>query len=167
MTSQVRYNTKEQIFLTQFYIYMVDVHHTTYEEFNELMLISQPEFSKFINSFKQMINDLKLNCSLLIEKTYPEEYDSNFKINTYYLQQIGEDYYFEYEHLNEEQLIKYSMIIVYLMLRNHQYVTTSLLETIFPNFTRKTMFNLLNKLKEIIPGEIEKNEIFSYVIELD
>ena len=53
------------------------------------------------------------------------------------------------------------------MLRNHQYVATTLLETIFPNFTRKTMFHLLSKLKEIIPGEIEKNEVFSYVIELD
>ncbi len=29
------------------------------------------------------------------------------------------------------------------------------------------MFNLINKLKEIIPGEIDKNQLLSYVIELD
>ena len=29
------------------------------------------------------------------------------------------------------------------------------------------MFNMVAKLKEIIPGEIDKNELLSYVIELD
>ena len=53
------------------------------------------------------------------------------------------------------------------MLRNHQYVTTSYLSQIFSNFNKKTMFNLINKLKEIVPGEIDKNELFSYVLELD
>ena len=77
------------------------------------------------------------------------------------------DNHFEYEHLNEVQLIKYSMTIVYLMLRNKQYVTTNYLITIFSNFNKKTMFNMVSKLKEIIPGEINKNKYLSYVIKLD
>lgn len=52
------------------------------------------------------------------------------------------------------------------MLRNHQYITTSYLSKIFPNFNKKNMFNLINKLKEIIPGEIDNNELLSYIIEL-
>ena len=59
------------------------------------------------------------------------------------------------------------MTIIYLMLRNKQYVTTNYLISIFPNFTKKTMFNLLTKLKEIIPGEINKNKYLSYVIDLN
>jgi len=58
------------------------------------------------------------------------------------------------------------MTITYLMLRNHQYITTSYLSKIFPNFNKKNMFNLINKLKEIIPGEIDNNELLSYIIEL-
>ena len=74
---------------------------------------------------------------------------------------------FEYEHLNEEQLIKYSLTIVYLFLRNSQYVTTNLLQSIFPNFTRKTSSSLFQKLRVIISGELEKNRLLSYVIDLD
>lgn len=53
------------------------------------------------------------------------------------------------------------------MLRNKQYVTKQYLNSIFPNFNKKIMFNLISKLKEIVPGEIDKNELFSYIIELD
>ena len=57
---------------------------------------------------------------------------------------LNMDNHFEYEHLNENQLIKYSMTIVYLMLRNKQYVTTNYLATIFPNLNKKTMFNMVS-----------------------
>ncbi len=53
------------------------------------------------------------------------------------------------------------------MLRNEQYVTTNYLATIFPNLNKKTMFNMVSKLKEIIPVEINKNQLLSYVIDLD
>ena len=53
------------------------------------------------------------------------------------------------------------------MLRNKQYVTTKYLISIFPNFNKKTMFAMVSKLKEIIPGEINKNKYLSYIINLD
>lgn len=167
MTSQMRYNTKEQIFITQLYIYLLEEHHVTYYEFNELMEISPSQFSVYLKTFKQMIKDLRLRCELLEETNKSYEYENQFGVKTYYLQSISNDYYFEYEHLNEEQLIKYSLTIVYLFLRNSQYVTTNLLQSIFPNFTRKTSSNLFQKLREIIPGELEKNQLLSYVIDLD
>lgn len=166
MTSQIKYNTKEQIFLTHFYIYMYDEHKATYESFNELMDISPSQFSTFIKSFKQMITDLNLKCVFSKETIKQIDYETQFGTNVYYLTSL-DDISFEYEHLNEEQLIKYSMTIVYLMLLNHQYVTTALLKDIFPNFDKQTMFYLINKLKEIVPGDIDKNELFSYVLEID
>jgi len=167
MTSQMKYNTKLQIFLTQFLIYLIDEKEVTYESFAELMDISKSQFSIFIKEFFKMINDLRLRYQ--ITKDQDEYIDDKGHVLTYiyHLNNLDIDYHFEYEHLNEEALVKYSMTIVYLMLRNKQYVTTNLLTSIFPNFNKKTMFNLLSKLKEIIPGEIDKNQLLSYVIELD
>lgn len=162
----MKYNTKEQIFLTQFFIYMQEEGETTYEDFKELMDITKPQFSLFVKSFKQMLSDLKMNYELIIEPIKDIEHTNRFATNKYHLIHIGNNN-FNYEDLDEERLVKYSMFIVFLMLRNKQYVTKQYLDSIFPNFNKKIMFNLISKLKEIVPGEIDKNELFSYIIELD
>lgn len=168
MKSQMRYNTKKQIFLTQFLIYLIDEGQATYESFSELMPnILNSEFTMFIVDFKKMLSDLRLNYSLVKEERINPDNIAQFGVITYYLNSLGIDNHFEYEHLDEESLIKYSMTIVYLMLRNKQYITTTYLSSIFPYFNKKIMFNLLTKLKEIIPGEINKNQYFSYIIDLD
>ncbi|MCR4898285.1 MAG: hypothetical protein K5892_03570, partial [Acholeplasmatales bacterium] len=80
----------------------------------------------------------------------------------YYLQEIGYNYKFDYIDLNDEQRIRYSMPIVYLMLKNQQYITTKELSNIFPNFNRNVMMNLMNKLRDIVSEDIILNEINSY-----
>ena len=75
------------------------------------------------------------------------------------------DYSFDYDDLDEYKLIKYSMTIVYLMLKNHKHITSSYLSEIFPRFTRKTMQTLISNLKEIISDDIVKNELASYAFE--
>lgn len=162
----MKYNTKEQIFLTQFFIYMQEEGETIYEDFKELMDITKPQFSLFVKSFKQMLSDLKMNYELIIEPVKDIEHTNRFATNKYHLIHI-ENNNFNYEDLDDEKLVKYSMFIVYLMLRNKQYVTKQYLDFIFPGFNKKIMFNLISKLKEIVPGEIDKNELFSYIIELD
>lgn len=87
-----------------------------------------------------------------------------FNIKTYYLQIIGYDYKFEYMDLSDEKRIRYSMPIVYLMLKNHHYITTKELSNIFPNFNRNVMMNLMNKLRDIVSEDITLNEINSYVL---
>lgn len=167
MISQMRYNTKLQIFLTQFLIYILEEKEVTYESFKELMDISKSEFSEFIREFFAMVDDLKLRYRIVKEQILNPDNLGLKPTNIYHLNDLDMDNYFEYEHLNEIQLIKYSMTIVYLMLRNKQYVTTNYLITIFPNFNKKTMFTMVSKLKEIIPGEMDKNKYLSYVIDLD
>lgn len=167
MTSQMRYNTKIQIFLTQFLIYLIEEKQVTYDSFTELMDISKSQFSEFIKDFFKMVDDLKLRYKIIKDQEVNIDNTGYRATNIYHLNDLDMDNHFEYEHLNETQLIKYSMTIVYLMLRNKQYVTTNYLATIFPNFNKKTMFNMVSKLKEIIPGEINKNQLLSYIIELD
>ena len=159
----VKYNTNLQMFLTQMLIYLIDNHHVTREEFNELFEVPSSKFSQYMKEFKQMLEDLKMDIILSKFKRKEDE-DSlgNFKTNYYYVTYI-EPYKFDYMDLNEEKLIKYSMTIVYLMLKNHQYVTTSLLEDIFPNFNKKTMANLKDKLSLVVADDIGKNEINSYI----
>ncbi len=114
-----------------------------------------------------MVDDLKLRYKIIKDQEVNIDNTGYRATNIYHLNDLDMDNHFEYEHLNENQLIKYSMTIVYLMLRNKQYVTTNYLAKIFPNFNKKTMFNMVAKLKEIIPGEINKNQLLSYVIDLD
>ena len=57
------------------------------------------------------------------------------------------------------------MTIVYLMLKNQQYITTKELSNVLPNFNRNVMMNLMNKLRDIVSEDIIKNEISSYVLE--
>ena len=163
MTS-VKYNTTLQMFLTQMLIYLIDNHHVTREEFNDLFEVPSSKFSQYMREFGQMLEDLKMD--IIISKfKRKEDVDSlgNFKTNYYYVTYI-EPYKFDYMDLSEDQYVKYSMTIVYLMLKNHQYVTTSILEDIFPNFNKKTMANLKDKLSLVIADDIGKNEINSYIL---
>lgn len=162
--ASVKYNTNLQMFLTQMLIYLIDNHHVTREEFNELFEVPSSKFSQYMREFEQMLEDLKMD--IIISKfKRKEDVDSlgNFKTNYYYVTYI-EPYKFDYMDLSEDQYVKYSMTIVYLMLKNHQYVTTSLLEDIFPNFNKKTMANLKDKLSLVIADDIGKNEINSYIL---
>ena len=166
MTSQIHYNGKLQIFLTQMLIYLIDNHKVTYEEFSELSNITRKEFSKFMPSFKEMITDLKINADVILKKDDTNiDNPGQFKSNIYYFRMIDNDYSFDYDDLDEYNLIKYSMTIVYLMLKNHKHITSSYLSEIFPRFTRKTMQTLISNLKEIVSDDIVKNELSSYKFE--
>ena len=113
-----------------------------------------------------MLLDLNMKVSLTKESILDKTLDTNqLKTNIYYLTYIdGDEYYFDYSNLSEEKLIRYSMFIVYLMLKNHQYVKPQILEKIFPNFRRSTLITLLDKLQDIIADDITKNELNSYVL---
>jgi len=166
MISQIHYNGKLQIFLTQMLIYLIDNHKVTYEEFSELSDITRKEFSKFMPAFKEMITDLKINADVILKKDDTNiDNPGQFKSNIYYFRMIDIDYSFAYDDLDEYKLIKYSMTIVYLMLKNHKHITSSYLSEILPRFTRKTMQTLISNLKEIVSDDIVKNELASYAFE--
>ena len=166
MKYQARYNTGLQIFLTQFLMYLYDNKEVTYESFSEASTITPQLFSKYVIIFKEMITNLKMNV-IFSKYTYlDKEKDKNqLKTNVYLLSTLGEDkYHFEYNDLSEEQLIQYSMTIVYLMLKQHKFIKHDKLENIFPNFRRDTLIKLIEMLQTIELDEITKNEINSYVL---
>ena len=166
MRSQAWYNTNTQVFLTQFLIYLFDNKEATYEQFSEASEITPQTFSKYIKIFKNMIEDLHMKVTLFVDTYIDTTIDTNkLKTNNYILQTVGEDkYYFEYKHLNEQQLIHYSMTIVYLMLKQHKYVKFEKLEKIFPHFRRELLITMISKLQDLLIDDISKNELNSYVL---
>ncbi len=166
MRSQAWYNTNTQVFLTQFLMYLYDNKETTYESFTDAMDISPQTFSKYVKIFKEMVKDLHMNASLVLDKYLDKTTDTNqFKTKVYILQTYSEDkYYFEYKDLSEEKLITYSMTIVYLMLKQHQFIKFEKLSKILPNFRREVLINMINKLQDLSLEEITKNELNSYVM---
>ena len=166
MRSQAWYNTNIQKFLTQFLIFLIDNKKASYKSFQELSDITPAAFSKYIKYFKEMIIDLKLNMTLIVEKIQETEIDtSRLKTNYYYLQYIEDNMYqFEYNHLPDEKRIRYSMTILYLMLKSHKYIKTSIMKKILPNLRTQVFKDMIEKLQEIVADEITLNEIKSYVL---
>ena len=78
MRSQAWYNTNIQKFLTQFLIFLIDNKKASYKSFQELSDITPAAFSKYIKYFKEMIIDLKLNMTLIVEKIQETEIDKLF-----------------------------------------------------------------------------------------
>ena len=69
------------------------------------------------------------------------------------------------DKLEDEKKVRYSAVIVYLMLKKKQYVKCSNLSNYFPKFDKHTFSVLISKMKDVIGEELYKDEIQSYVIE--
>ena len=166
MKYQVRYNTDSALNLTQLLIYLLDNKEVTYESFKEVSNITSSTFSKLINTLKDMIDDLNMKIVLSKTSYLNTEVDTNqLKTNKYFLTTLGEDkYHYEIDNLDDNLLIKYSMSIVYLMLKQHKYIKYEKLSNIFPNLRRDTLITLIEKLQSILLDDITKNEINSYVL---
>ena len=166
MKYQVRYNTDSALNLTQLLIYLLDNKEVTYESFKEVSTITSSTFSKLINTLKDLIDDLNMKIVLSKTSYLNTEVDTNqLKTNKYFLTTLGEDkYHYEIDNINDNLLIKYSMSIVYLMLKQHKYIKYEKLSNIFPNLRRDTLITLIEKLQSILLDDITKNEINSYVL---
>ena len=73
-------------------------------------------------------------------------------------------YKYNTDDLSEDELIRYSLVIVYLMLKNGQYVTSITLSRLFPNFDRKKMMTLKDTLITLIADDIDKNKYQSLIL---
>ncbi len=166
MRFQAWYNTNTQVFLTQFLIYLIDNKVVTYKQFQEVSDIKSAAFTKNMKYFKEMLTDLKLNMILSVEKIQEKEIDtSNLKTNYYRLQYIEDNMYaFEYKHLPDEKRIRYSMTIVYLMLKNHQAIKPATIRPILPNIRSDVFKTMIKKLINITGFDIDKNEVNSYIL---
>lgn len=68
----------------------------------------------------------------------------------------------------KEERIKYLYVIVYLMLRNNQYISPKILkERIAIEISESSFKRFLDSFKMLVGFDIYKNELQSYVIEYD
>ena len=94
------------------------------------------------------------------------ENDSYYSSNIYYQISVGEDYSFNIEGLSDEKKRKYIYVIFYLMLVNHQYVSSTVLKNYLDiEITKSSFKRLVDSLKEIVGFDIYINKYQSYVIE--
>lgn len=143
-------------------MYILDNKQITVDDYMDISGELSPRFTEAMPEFELMLQKLNLDISYLKSKIDDETTPNKKKI---YFFNIGIDpYNYSLDELTEEDLIKYSLVIVYIMLKNNQYVSSITLSRIFPRFDRKTMALIKDGLLSVIPDELEKNKYQSYIL---
>ena len=162
MTSQVRYNSQLSKSFVQILLFIIDNNQITSDDFVDITGLDPHRFYEAMAEFRTMLSKLDLNISML--KSTIDKGEVQIKKSIYFFNVDIDPYHYNIDDLNEEELIKYSLVIMYLMLKNHQYVSTITLSRIFPRFDRKTMALLKDSLLDCIAEDIEKNEYQSLIL---
>ena len=120
-----------------------------YELFYDYTGLSIPSYILVRKIIQEMIIDLNIKCLYktinFIQDTKKTRYIAHkFIIDT--SNPINYSYVFS-NNLDYEKKINYSMTITYLMLKNNEEVNYKKLSIIFPLFTKKRFYNLINYLK--------------------
>lgn len=162
MTSQIKYNTQIAMSFLQVYIAMMEGEKLTLDYYKELTGLSEFTYYTFLNDFKEMIDDLRLAC--ILNKFEIDNSNDKTEYKTKYYTLSGKvDYSFELpDDLPEDKRITYSAVIVYLILKNYQFVKFDYLDMYLPNFSRKKLFTLLEKMRDIIGEELYITAVNSY-----
>ena len=162
MTSQIKYNTQTALSFLQVYIAMVNGEKLTLDYYRELTGLSEYAYYTFLNGFKEMIDDLRLAC--ILNKFETDNSNNKTEYKTKYYTLSGKiDYLFTLpEDLSDDKKITYSAVIVYLILKNYQFVKFDYLNTYLPDFNRKKLHTLLDKMRDIIGEELYTTAINSY-----
>lgn len=154
--------------LLQLFILLIDEREVTYDSFNEYTTLDRPMFSRLIKEFQNMLIKLNLAFKIIKEEIENSDNPGCFKSNIYYLTYLYEDYSFNMNDLTKEERIKYLYVIVYLMLRNNQYISPKILkERIAIEISESSFKRFLDSFKMLVGFDIYKNELQSYVIEYD
>lgn len=163
MTSQNYYNTQVSKLLLQVLIYIIDNKQITADDFVDITGVDNHLFYIVMPEFRKMLSRLNMNISMLKSDIDKEEIQIKKSI---YFFNIGFDpyYYDDMTEFSEEEQINYSLVIMYLMLKNNQYVSTATLKRLFPRFTKQLMQKLKESLLDVIAEDIDKNEYNSLIL---
>ena len=163
MTSQNYYNTQVSKLLLQVLIYIIDNKQITADDFVDITGADNLLFYKLMPEFRKMLSRLNMNISMLKSDIDKEEIQIKKSI---YFFNIGFDpyYYDDMTEFSEEEQINYSLVLMYLMLKNNQYVSTATLKRLFPRFTKQLMQKLKESLLDVIAEDIDKNEYNSLIL---
>ena len=167
MTSQTKYNTKIVMSFLQIYIAMMEGEKLTLDFYKEITKLSEFTYYTFLNDFKEMIDDLRLSC--ILNKFEIDNSNEKTEYKTKYYTLLGKiDYSFELpEDLSDDKKVKYSAVIVYLILKNYQFVKFDYLNMYLPNFSRKKPFTLFEKMRDIIGEELYITALNSYKLKAE
>ena len=149
------YNTRTIRATFLMFITMLDSTEMDYDLFYDYTGLSLNSYLRVRKTIVEMIKDLNLKCSYEIIK-YPRA--NRYTRYFIYKYTINKFERFDYSYninpnLTYEKRIDYSMIIVYLMLKNNEEVTYNKLTTIFPLFTKKRFEKLISYLRLLIIDE--------------
>ena len=162
----MNYNSTFNRKLLQLYILLTDEKEITYDSFNEYDKPEPASFSRLINEYQNMIIKLKLNCTLNREEVknqIDEAYRSSY---IYYQTSLFEDYNYNLSLLSDQEKNRYIYVIIYLMLRNREYVSCKLIkDKLKIDVNIRTIQRIIRDIKNIVGFDIYKNELQSYVID--
>ncbi len=164
MAFQCKYSTPTSLALLQTFVAMMDHVQMTYEYFKELTGLSKTIYKEVIHLLKKMISDLNMRVYMM--RLEDEIITEKTRYNVYrYVFITMDDYYFQIpEDLEEERLITYSAVILYLKLKFGQYVSYPIMARVLPNLTRRKFNYLIKSLQSVIGEGLTKNSLQSYVL---
>lgn len=157
-----RYNTKSQFELLQVFMFMLDERYINYEAYYDLTGKSYRYYGETMTRLEKMLPALSMNVRLLKKYKYAENVNRYRPV--YALAYIDSPYLFTTYNATKEELIIYSPVIIYCLLKRNQYVTTSRLAQILPYFNRKKFCYIRASLDELLSIKLIKNKTQSYEI---
>lgn len=144
---------------------MMEGEEINLEYFKELTNLERVSFYEVLKQLDEMINDLHLKCSLeRLEETITTS-STKYEISRYKLVSRLNYKFILPEDLEENKRILYFPTIVYLKLKNRQYVSFKDLQLYFPNFNKDISSKFFKKMKQLFGEDIYKDELQSYVLD--
>lgn len=157
-----RYNTKSHFDLLHVFMFMLDERYINYDTYYDLTGKPYSSYRDTMHIFERMVLSLDMNIRLLKKYKYIEE-DCCYR-TFYALAYLDSPYSFNTFNASKEELIIYSPVIIYCLLKRNQYVSTSRLSQILPYFDSDKFSNIRKSLNRILSIKLIKNKTKSYEI---
>jgi len=153
--------------LLMLFLLLDDEKEITYESFNEYEQIDPSNFSRLIKEYQMMIIKMNLKFSLVINDYSDSDNEGQYLKKIYYQISIGNDYSFSLDNLDDNDKNRYIYVILFLMLKNHQYVSQQVFQQrLNIDLDASSYKRMFKAFKELVGFDIYKNELQSYVIEV-
>ncbi len=151
-----RYNTRSIRATFLMFLMMLDSRIMDLELFEDYTGLKYFSYWRIRKIIREMIIDLNLNCSLKIHE-YKNDAIHATCISRKYTIEVSNPIDYSYSIKNDldyKKIINYSMVIVYLKLKNKEEVNYKNLSNIFPFFTKRKFIYFLHYFRMLINEEL-------------
>lgn len=131
--------------------------------FEEITGLSRKAYYRTMKIFVELLEDINYKCQVVKLKRVDQ---LNNLTSYFYKFIIVNDYDINVEQimeLSEDKRITYSLVIIYLLLKNKKRITLDVLSMIFPKISDETLANT-KKLNDFFDIKLIKNEYASYIM---